>query len=227
MTFTAMEASYPATALSNPLQYLSPQPIGRQIAQPLGLPQMSPYGPVTSPEDQILPQEHLVSPVTFWDKLARQGLRYGAAAARQVLDAVLSQQAPVINGPANGAQPIAAAVPQAQPIAAAVPQAQQYAAALPQGQPYAVTPAPVPAAAQIPQAVPQAMAAQQMAPAAGYAAQPQQAALAALQAAQQAVAQPAAPGAAAAYAAQPQAAQAYPMAQPQAAHVPAAAGAAV
>ena len=217
MTFTAMEASYPATALSNPLQYLSPQPIGRQIAQPLGLPQMSPYGPVTSPEDQILPQEHLVSPVTFWDKLARQGLRYGAAAARQVLDAVLSQQAPAINGPANGAQP----------IAVAVPQAQQYAAALPQGQPYAVTPAPVPAAAQIPQAVPQAMAAQQMAPAAGYAAQPQQAALAALQAAQQAVAQPAAPGAAAAYAAQPQAAQAYPMAQPQAAHVPAAAGAAV
>ncbi|MEV7808032.1 hypothetical protein AB0O28_34300 [Microbispora sp. NPDC088329] len=90
MTFTAMNPTSMATMLGYGAQHqISPlQQLGQQIP---GLQQqVSPLAMIQQ-EEQILPQEHLVSPVTFWTKVARHSVRYGAHAARQMLEGVLYQ----------------------------------------------------------------------------------------------------------------------------------------
>lgn len=89
MTFTAMHPTSMATTLGyGPQQQISPLQFGQQIPQVQQ--QMAGIG-VLQQEEQILPQEHLVSPVTFWTKVARYSARYGAHAARQMLEGVLYQ----------------------------------------------------------------------------------------------------------------------------------------
>lgn len=90
MTFTAMNPTTMATTLGygaqhqiSPLQQLGQQILGAQH-------QLSPLAMIQQ-EEHILPQEHLVSPVTFWTKVARYSVRYGAPAARQMLEGVLYQ----------------------------------------------------------------------------------------------------------------------------------------
>ncbi|MBX6386945.1 MAG: hypothetical protein IRZ07_28865 [Microbispora sp.] len=88
MTFTAMHPTSMATTLGYGAQHqISPLQLAQQIP---ALQQMSPLAMI-QPEEQILPQEHLVSPVTFWTKVARYSVRYGAPAARQMLEGVLYQ----------------------------------------------------------------------------------------------------------------------------------------
>ncbi|OPG13802.1 hypothetical protein [Microbispora sp. GKU 823] len=90
MTFTAMNPATMATTLGYGAQHqISPlQQLGQQIP---GLQQqLSPLAMIQQ-EEHILPQEHLVSPVTFWTKVARYSVRYGAPAARQMLEGVLYQ----------------------------------------------------------------------------------------------------------------------------------------
>lgn len=90
MTFTAMNPTTMATTLGYGAQHqISPlQQLGQQI--PGVQHQMSPLAMIQQ-EEHILPQEHLVSPVTFWTKVARYSVRYGAPAARQMLEGVLYQ----------------------------------------------------------------------------------------------------------------------------------------
>ncbi|MEU7692032.1 hypothetical protein OHB01_38545 [Microbispora hainanensis] len=91
MTFTAMNPTTMATTLGYGAQHqISPlQQLGQQI--PGMQHQLSPLAMLQQQEEQILPQEHLVSPVTFWTKVARCSVRYGAPAARQMLEGVLYQ----------------------------------------------------------------------------------------------------------------------------------------
>src|SRR5690606_24731876 len=42
-------------------------------------------------EEQVHPQEHLVSPQTFWTKIARMTVRHGVEVARQILDVLQTQ----------------------------------------------------------------------------------------------------------------------------------------
>ncbi|MEU6413092.1 hypothetical protein [Microbispora sp. NPDC046933] len=90
MTFTAMNPTSMATMLGYGAQHqISPlQQLGQQI--PALQQQLSPLAMIQQ-EEHILPQEHLVSPVTFWTKVARYSVRYGAPAARQMLEGVLYQ----------------------------------------------------------------------------------------------------------------------------------------
>lgn len=90
MTFTAMNPTSMATTLGYGAQHqISPlQQLGQQI--PAMQQQLSPLAMIQQ-EEHILPQEHLVSPVTFWTKVARYSVRYGAPAARQMLEGVLYQ----------------------------------------------------------------------------------------------------------------------------------------
>ncbi|WP_182882837.1 hypothetical protein [Microbispora sp. H10949] len=90
MTFTAMHPASMATTLGYGSQHqITPLQLAQQIP---GLQQqVSPLAMIQQ-EEQILPQEHLVSPVTFWTKVARHAVRYGAPAARQMLESVLYQQ---------------------------------------------------------------------------------------------------------------------------------------
>ncbi|MEU8272972.1 hypothetical protein ACFYOK_15470 [Microbispora bryophytorum] len=110
MTFTAMNPTSMATTLGygaqhqiSPLQQLAQQiPAMQQLGQQIpamhqlhqqipGMQQqLSPLA-MLQQEEQVLPQEHLVSPVTFWTKVARYSVRYGAPAARQMLEGVLYQ----------------------------------------------------------------------------------------------------------------------------------------
>ncbi|XVQ83603.1 hypothetical protein ACQP2K_32920 [Microbispora siamensis] len=94
MTFTAMNPTTMATTLGYGAQHqISPlQQLGQQLGQQIpGLQQqLSPLAMIQQ-EEHILPQEHLVSPVTFWTKVARYSVRYGAPAARQMLEGVLYQ----------------------------------------------------------------------------------------------------------------------------------------
>ncbi|WP_433500426.1 hypothetical protein ACQP1K_09110 [Sphaerimonospora sp. CA-214678] len=94
MTFTAMQPSYMTTT---PLGYatqqqISPLQLGQLTQQP-GQQQALSISQSTRQEEQIHPQEHLVSPRTFWARIARVGIRHGVPAARQVLETVLYQQA--------------------------------------------------------------------------------------------------------------------------------------
>ncbi|WP_182874379.1 hypothetical protein [Microbispora sp. H10670] len=90
MTFTAMHPASMATTLGYGSQHqITPLQLAQQIP---GLQQqVSPLAMIQQ-EEQILPQEHLVSPVTFWTKVARHAVRHGAPAARQMLESVLYQQ---------------------------------------------------------------------------------------------------------------------------------------
>ncbi|MEN3534302.1 hypothetical protein AAH991_04235 [Microbispora sp. ZYX-F-249] len=89
MTFTTMNPASMATTLGyGAQQQISPLQLGQQI--PAAQQQLSPLAMIQQ-EEQILPQEHLVSPVTFWTKVARYSVRYGAPAARQMLEGVLYQ----------------------------------------------------------------------------------------------------------------------------------------
>ncbi|MEV4455165.1 hypothetical protein [Microbispora sp. NPDC049633] len=89
MTFTTMNPASMATMLGyGAQQQISPLQLGQQI--PAAQQQLSPLAMIQQ-EEQILPQEHLVSPVTFWTKVARYSVRYGAPAARQMLEVVLYQ----------------------------------------------------------------------------------------------------------------------------------------
>ncbi|GIH71687.1 hypothetical protein [Sphaerimonospora thailandensis] len=85
MTFTAMQPSYMTAALGYATQQpVSPLQLGQQQALSIS--------ESTRQEEQIHPQEHLVSPQTFWARIARIGIRRGAPVARQVLETVLYQQ---------------------------------------------------------------------------------------------------------------------------------------
>ncbi|MFC0861538.1 hypothetical protein ACFHYQ_04420 [Sphaerimonospora cavernae] len=85
MTFTAMQPSYMTAALGYTTQQpVSPLQLGQQQALSIS--------ESTRQEEQIHPQEHLVSPQTFWARIARIGIRRGAPVARQVLETVLYQQ---------------------------------------------------------------------------------------------------------------------------------------
>ncbi|MGI5155929.1 hypothetical protein [Microbispora sp. CA-102843] len=89
MTFTAMNPTSMATTLGYGAQHqISPLQLGQHLAAAQH--QLSPLAMIQQ-EEQILPQEHLVSPVTFWTKVARYSVRYGAHAARQMLEGVLYQ----------------------------------------------------------------------------------------------------------------------------------------
>jgi hypothetical protein len=83
-TTMATTLGYGAQHQISPLQQLGQQIPGMQH-------QLSPLAMLQQQEEQILPQEHLVSPVTFWTKVARCSVRYGAPAARQMLEGVLYQ----------------------------------------------------------------------------------------------------------------------------------------
>ncbi|MBO4273446.1 hypothetical protein [Microbispora triticiradicis] len=90
MTFTAMHPASMATTLGYGSQHqITPLQLAQQIP---GLQQQVSPLALMQQEEQILPQEHLVSPVTFWTKVARHSVRYGAPAARQMLESVLYQQ---------------------------------------------------------------------------------------------------------------------------------------
>lgn len=93
MTFTAMQPSYMTSPLSSyaTQQQITPLQLG-QLTQSMGRQQVTTISQSIRQEEQIHPQEHLVSPVTFWAKIARSGVRRGAPAARQVLETVLYQQ---------------------------------------------------------------------------------------------------------------------------------------
>ncbi|MEU8198753.1 hypothetical protein AB0C10_33720 [Microbispora amethystogenes] len=89
MTFTAMHPASMATTLGYGSQHqITPLQLAQQIP---GLQQQVSPLALIQQEEQILPQEHLVSPVTFWTKVARHSVRYGAPAARQMLESVLYQ----------------------------------------------------------------------------------------------------------------------------------------
>lgn len=89
MTFTGMNPASMATTLGyGAQQQISPLQLAQQIP---GAQQLSPLAMIQQQDEQILPQEHLVSPVTFWTKVARYSVRYGAPAARQALEGVLYQ----------------------------------------------------------------------------------------------------------------------------------------
>ncbi|MGP3958012.1 hypothetical protein ACTWPT_18565 [Nonomuraea sp. 3N208] len=78
------------------------QQYGQQGMAPMGLggmqggipggPQASQPQPFQVAGEQIFPQEHQMSPVTFWDKIARCGLRYGPGVVRQILTTIEQQQ---------------------------------------------------------------------------------------------------------------------------------------
>lgn len=90
MTFTAMHPASMATTMGYGSQHqITPLQLAQQIP---GLQQQVSPLALIQQEEQILPQEHLVSPVTFWTKVARHSVRYGAHAARQMLESVLYQQ---------------------------------------------------------------------------------------------------------------------------------------
>jgi uncharacterized protein with PIN domain len=123
MTYTAMHPTYMATSLGyGSQQQMSPLQFG-QIPQVFGQQQVSPTGGMIQQEEQILPQEHLVNPASFWNKLARQAIRYGQPVARQILEAVQYQQAQ----PQMLQYAVQTAVHQLQPL-----MSQQYGIGLPQ-----------------------------------------------------------------------------------------------
>ncbi|WP_169949327.1 hypothetical protein [Microbispora sp. H11081] len=89
MTFTTMNPASMASTLGyGAQQQISPLQLSQQI--PAAQQQLTPLA-MLQQEEQVLPQEHLVSPVTFWSKVARYSARYGAPAARQMLETVLYQ----------------------------------------------------------------------------------------------------------------------------------------
>jgi hypothetical protein len=94
MTFTAMHPTYMAPLGHAQQQFSSPQ-FGQQFAQQLpqaGQQQVSPFGSLAQQEEPIFPQELMLNPLGFWNKVARHGIRHGAPAVRQILDAVQYQQ---------------------------------------------------------------------------------------------------------------------------------------